>query len=54
MRETLPELSHGLGKPEQDLRVVSDRAPNDALNDMALTSGYAEDLENLLMEMWGQ
>ena len=54
MRETLLELSHGLGEPEQDLRVVSHQAPNDALNDMVLTSGYAEDLENPLMEVWGQ
>ena len=54
MRKMLPESSHGLGEPKQDLRVVSHRAPNDALNDMVLTSGYAEDLENALMEVWGR
>ncbi len=53
MRETLPESSHGLGEPEQDLGVVSHRAPNDALNDTVLTSGHAGDLDNALMEVWG-
>ena len=54
MRETLLESSHGLGEPEQDLCVVSHRALNDTLNDMVLTSGYAEDLGTALMEVWGQ
>ena len=44
MRETLLELSHGLGEPEQDLRIVSHQAQKDTLNDIVLTSGYAEDL----------
>ena len=54
MRETLPESSHGLGEPEQDVRVVSHRAPKVALNDMVLTSVYAEGLGNALMEVWGR
>ena len=54
MRETLLELSHGLGKPEQDVRVVSHQALKVALNDMVLTSVYAEGLGNALMEVWGQ
>ena len=51
MRETLPELSHGLGEPEQDLQVVSRWTPND---DIELTSGYAKGLGNAPVEVWGR
>ncbi len=51
MGESLPESSHGLGEPGQDLRVVRDRAPNDTLNDTVLTSGYADGLVNAPMEV---
>ena len=54
MGESLPESSHGLGEPGQDLRIVRDRGPNDALNDIVLTSGYDGDLDNALMEVWGR
>ena len=53
MRKALPESSHGLGEPKQDLRVVSHWEPNDVLNDMVLTSGYNGDLEDMLMECGG-
>ena len=52
--ESLPESSYGLGEPEQDIRVVRDRAPNDALNDIVLTYGYAKSLGNAPMEVWGR
>ena len=52
--ESLPESSHGLGKPGQDVRVVRDRALNNALNDIVLTSGYAEGHGNAPMEEWGR
>ena len=51
MGESLLESSHGLGEPGQDLRVVRDQTLNGALNDIVLTSGYAGDLENALMEV---
>ena len=51
MREMLLELSHGLGEPEQDLRVVSHWTPKDNIK---LTSGYAKGLVNAPVEVWGQ
>ena len=54
MGESLLESSHGLGKPGQDLQVVSHQALNNTLNGIVLTSGYARELENVPMEMWGQ
>ena len=53
MGGSLPELSHGLGEPGQDRRVVRDQAPKDAFNDIVLTFGYSESLEYASMEMWG-
>ena len=52
--ESLPESSHGLGKPRQDLRVVRPQVLNDALNGIGLTSGYAGEPDNAPMEVWGQ
>ena len=51
--ESLMESSHRLGEPGQDIRVVRDQAPNDTLNDIVLTYGYAEGLRNAPMEVWG-
>ena len=53
MGGSLPESSHGLGEPGQDRRVVRDRARKDAFNDIVLTFGYSESLDNASMEMWG-
>ena len=52
--ESLLESSHSLGEPEQGIRVVRDQAPNDAVNDIVLTYGYAKGLGNAPMEVWGQ
>ena len=49
--ESLLESSHSLGEPEQDFRVVRDWAPNNALNDIVLTYGYAKGLGNAPMEV---
>ena len=49
MGELVPESLPGLGKPGQDLRVVSCWTPNDALKDTVLTSGFAEGLGNAPM-----
>ena len=47
--ELLPELSHSLGEPGQDLQGVSHWTLNDTLKDTILTSGYAEGLGNAPM-----
>ena len=49
MGESLPESSHGLGEPGQDLRVVSWWTLNNALRDTILTSGYASGFGNAPM-----
>ena len=53
--ESLPESLHGLGGPGQDLRVVRGLLDTErCLEDIVLTSGYAEDLENAPVEVWGR
>src|SRR5258706_861197 len=50
-----PALSSNRVRPRlgQGLRVLSHQALADALNNIALTSQYTGDLENLPMEVWG-
>ena len=45
--------SHGLGGSGQSLQLVNHWTPNDALKDIELTSGYAEDLEDAPMKSGG-
>ena len=42
------------GEPGQDLQVVRGQAMNNAFSDIILTSGYAEGLGNVPMEVWGR
>ena len=53
MGESLLELSHSLGEPGQDLRIVRDQGLNNASNDTVLTFRYAKGLDNASMEVWG-
>ena len=51
MGESIPELSHSLGEPGQDLQVVRPQVLNNALNGIRLTSGYVRELEDAPMEV---
>jgi len=46
-------LLQGPVEPGQGCRVVSYWTLNDMMNDMILTSGYAEDLGNVCLHVWG-
>jgi len=45
---------HSRAGPGQVHRVVSCRTLKDTLNDIILTSGDAENFENVYLGMWGQ
>jgi len=47
-------LLHSRAEPGQVHRVVSCRTLKDTLNDIILTSGDAENLENVYLDVWGQ
>ena len=50
---SLPDVLHSLARPRQGFWAVGHWTLNNTLNDIVLTSGYAEDLEKVCMEVWG-
>jgi len=53
MEELPMGLLQGPVEPGRGCRVVSYWTLNDMMNDMILTSGYAEDLGNVRLRVWG-